>query len=423
MLDDRNAAMPTLEEWEQALVLPRRVTVKSSDALIKQVEKRHVSKDTSRAAKGQQRPSRKPTLSAVAEFMPNRVVDVVPAQLLERLGVATTPPVDNLVDVCSTWAYLRYLWAFEITGDTNAPLRLSEDARSIDFHQKGLLSDQIGIGMSALILGQYLDAPFPVDVSVAMNDPAWPIVQQYDASPDYIFFNALRTRLFIVECKGTQTSHSNALEQLRRGTEQVPSLIFTDRPNPPLLVVATCLSKSGTQVLVIDPPSDDSHDDPKKRVRISERQWRVRNTTEFQSATRWVFEAKMLRFAGAIEGARRKVDRAHVGAGRRLTAVPRELVTTENELGTFRGIRQRVPMIDGFDVEVTQALEIGVMDAMLAEDTDRTDEHLRRFQFQSRTFVGEPGAAMRTFSRHDHGLVVGSAGPGGSMLEIHVTPP
>ena len=85
-------------------------------------------------------------------------------------------------------------------------LRLSEAARNIDFHQKGLLSDQIGVGMAAILLGTYLHAPFAADVSVAMSDPAWPIDLQYDTSPDYLFFDTPQTSLFVVECKGTQTT-------------------------------------------------------------------------------------------------------------------------------------------------------------------------------------------------------------------------
>jgi len=186
--------MPTIEEWEQALVTSRRVLVESSPTLIAEVAARHAKKDEQRNANGQQVPPRKVILTPVNEFAPERMIDIVPAHLLHRLGVATTPPIENLADICSTWAYLRYLWAFEIPplGAPNPLLRLSEDARGIDFHQKGLLSDQIGVGMAALLLGEYLNAPLPVDVSVAMDDPAWPIVQQYEASPDYISSTLLK---------------------------------------------------------------------------------------------------------------------------------------------------------------------------------------------------------------------------------------
>jgi hypothetical protein len=418
--------MPTLEEWEQALVTPRRVSVESSTELVAEVEKRHIDKDAKRNAAAQAIPPRKATLAPVEEFAPELVIEITPAHLLHRLGVATTPPVENLADICSTWAYLRYLWAFEVpsVGTTNPPLRLSASARDIDFHQKGLLSDQIGVGMAASLLGEYLNAPLPVDVSVAMDDPAWPVVQQYDASPDYIFFNSSQARLFIVECKGTQTSRSNALEQLRRGTEQVPSLTFTDRPNPPSLVVATYLSRSGTRVFIIDPPEGDDPEEPKKLERVSQRDWKVRNSAEFGRAARLISEAKLLNYVGAVQIATSKVERAHTRLKQRPTILERDLTTTENEFGTFRGTRQRVGLQDRFDIEVFQGLDMGVLDAIVAEESARADEQLRTFQVRTRATGDNARRGQAVVNAREHGgIVVRSAGPDGSLFEIRVTPP
>jgi hypothetical protein len=418
--------MPTLEEWEQALVTPRRVSVESSLELLAEVERRHVAKDAKRNAAGQAIPPRKGALTPVDEFAPEVVIEIVPAHMLHRLGVATTPPIENLADICSTWAHLRYLWAFEVPppGATHPPLRLSADARNIDFHQKGLLSDQIGIGMAAMLLGQYLDAPLPVDVSVAMSDPAWPIVQQHDASPDYIFFNSSQTSLFIVECKGTQTSRSNALDQLRRGSEQVPSLTFTDRPNPPSLVVATYLSQDGTRVFVVDPPGDDDPEDPREYERTSQRDWRVRDSVDFGRATRLISEAKLLTFAGATQMATSKVERARTRSRVGPTILPRELTTTENEFGTFRGMRQSVGTQDRFNVEIFQGLNVDVFDALVAEEPARTDEQLQRFRARARATRGDPTQEQPVNNVREHGgIVVRSAGPDGSLFQIRVVPP
>ena len=306
--------MPTLEEWEQALASPRRVQVESSPSLLQEVSQRHVKKDAERQRDGKVIPPRKNVLSEVSVFAPQRELQIVPAYMLHRLGVVTTPAVENLADICSTWAYFRYLWAFDIPSpaSVNQVLRLSDAARDIDFHQKGLLSDQIGVGMAALLLGSYLNAPLAADVSVAMDDPAWPIDFQYDTSPDYLFFNATQTSLFIVECKGTQSSRSASLDQLRRGTEQVPSLTFNDGQTPPSLVIATCLSRRGTRILLIDPPGDDdTFKYPEKPERVGPREWKVRNDAEFGRATRLISEAKVLSFAGAYQATASKLDRAH----------------------------------------------------------------------------------------------------------------
>ena len=107
--------------------------------------------------------------------------------------------------------------------------------------------------MAAVLLGTYFNAPLAVDVSIAMQEPTWQreIVPENDSSPDYLFFDSTQTNLYVVECKGTQSARSNSLNQVRRGTEQVQALNFTNRATPPSLVIATCLSKKGTRVLLI----------------------------------------------------------------------------------------------------------------------------------------------------------------------------
>jgi hypothetical protein len=419
--------MPTLEEWEQALASPRRVHVESSPSLLQEVQQRHLKKDVERQQGGQAIPPRKTVLSEVATFAPQRDLQIVPAFMLHRLGVVTTPPVENLADICSTWAYFRYLWAFDIPspGVTNGLLRLSHAARAIDFHQKGLLSDQIGVGMAAVLLGSYLNAPLAADVSVAIDDPAWPIDLQYDASPDYLFFNATQTTLFIVECKGTQSSRSASLDQLRRGTEQVPSLTFTDGRTPPSLIVATCLSRRGTRILVIDPPGDESSSDrPEKPERVGQREWRVRNDAEFGRATRLISEAKVLAFAGADQAAVGKFERARTRIPTWPRSAPRDIETAENELGTFRGIRQRVGLKDRFNIDVFQALDTRVYDAMLSEEPARTDEQLRGFQARSAAASVNIDGVQSVVTTHEHGaVVVRSAAPDGTLLEVGVSPP
>src|ERR1043166_4633629 len=331
--------MPTLEEWEQALAAPRRVLVESSLGLLEELRQRRKKNDAKLQQAGQQTPPRKDTLTVVPAFSPEKYLEIIPAYMLNRLGVVTTPAIENLADICSTWAYFRYLWAFEIPlPNVNKPiLRLSQAARQIDFHQKGLLSDQIGVGMAAVLLGTYLDAPLAADVTVAMDDPAWPIELQYDTSPDYLFFNATQTKLFIVECKGTQTSRYSSLEQLCRGTEQVPSLIFTDGRTPPSLVVATCLSRSGTRILVVDPPEDDQPKHLERTERVTQREWRVRNDAEFTRATRLIAEAKILSFAGADQAAVSKMERVHKRIPAMPRTEPRESEIREKNFGQLEG--------------------------------------------------------------------------------------
>ena len=298
-------------------------------------------------------------------------------------------------------------------------LRLSDEARNIDFHQKGLLSDRIGVGMAATLLGSYLNAPLAADVSVAMHDPTWPIDVQGDASPDYLFFDESQTNLFVVECKGTQTTRYSSIDQLRRGTEQVPSVVFTDGRRPPSLVIATYLAKSGTRVLILDPPGDDPGNERPSRRITGQREWTIEHSDRFTYSTRAISEAKLLSFAGAVDIAATKLKRAEVSFATPRT-VPPELETTDNEFGVFRGIRQRVGMRDRLNVEVFQALDLGVFKALQSDDLEELTAQVARY----RKPVGSSDDQQTVVSNFEGGVLdVKSVGPDGSLLEIRVSEP
>jgi hypothetical protein len=278
--------------------------------------------------------------------------------------------------------------------------------------------------MAALLLGTYFNAPLAVDVSIAMQDPNWQIGRQNNSSPDYLFFDSTQTNLFVVECKGTQSSRSMSLDQVRRGTEQVQALTFTNRATPPSLVVATCLSKKETRILLIDPPGDDDSPPTERPERVSEREWMIRDTAEFVRSTRLLSNAKVLSFAGADEAAATLLEQTHTKVRRTRRYEARETEITENEFGQFRGIRQRVGLKDRMNVDVFQAVDRRVYDAVVAEDSARTDEELRTFHRRAVAATGEPQNMQPVSTRRENGaLVVRSAGPDGSLLEIRVSAP
>jgi hypothetical protein len=416
--------MPSLDEWEQALTAPRRVTVESSIELVQRVQRLHDLKDAERQQRGQTIPNRKQNLSEVAVFSPSREIDIVPAYLLLRLGVVTTPAIENLADICSTWAHFRYLWAFEIpnlAGQT-ARLRLSEEATRIDFHQKALLSDEIGVGISAVLLGIYFDAPEALDVSLALDNPDWGIERGNNSSPDYLFFDSTQTNLYVVECKGTQTSRSVSLDQLRRGTEQVQSLTFNDRPTPPSLVIATCLTRTGTRVLIVDPPGEDEKKPHSERAeRINEREWRIPDTAQFSQSTRLLSQAKILSFAGDDELSQRKIDQTEIRIPtRRRTAREPEMVT--NEFGEFRGVRYPVGLAHRMRIDVFQGIAREVYDALAGDDAARVNEETRGFRERLTQTAPHRGTDQPVSVSHTPGtLIVRTAGPDGSILEFQVS--
>src|SRR5690348_9998053 len=99
--------MPDLYEWEAALAVPLTVTVESSQDLLLEVRDKQAQQDAYLAGRNRVPPPRKP-LATVQQFAPSKTIQFTPIHLLNRLGVITTPAIENLADLCSTWAYYRY---------------------------------------------------------------------------------------------------------------------------------------------------------------------------------------------------------------------------------------------------------------------------------------------------------------------------
>ena len=248
--------MPNLEEWQNALDLTREITVNSTDHLAQTVNSRPRSNSFHGDPKNAQR---------IAQFSPPRTVFIRPAELLYFLGRITTPRSDNLSDLCSTWARIRYIWAFDPDPGTQY-LKLSNIASGIDFHQKGVLSDEIGIGVAAMLVDRTFQGRNPIDVDVAVRSQNIPGLRyRYRTSPDYLF-EIPNGGYLIVECKGTQSGYNTLLGQLKRGTEQVCSLEIPNNPNILTIVVGTLLSNANTNVYVVDPPNNRGKDDRKRNV-------------------------------------------------------------------------------------------------------------------------------------------------------------
>ena len=123
--------MPTLQEWQQALEVPRTIYVDSTQELADQV-------NALPATEKFQREGGVPKAAIGSpEFDPPREILVTPLEILTSLGRITTPQIENLADLSSTWAKIRYIWAIE-PSISGTRMCLSQDAKGIDFHQKGL---------------------------------------------------------------------------------------------------------------------------------------------------------------------------------------------------------------------------------------------------------------------------------------------
>ena len=420
--------MPTAQQWKDALSVPRQVHVESSAALVTAVQAKQQARARWLQARALSNNAKTP--ATFPPFSPSKDILVRPIDLLHSIGLTTTPPVANLVDICSWWAYYRYLWAFALPGRRTSTLRLSAEAKQIDFHQKALLSDEVGVGMAAYLMSTYCGTPQSIDVDVAIRRRVLPVRTQDESSPDYIFFDAAQTRYFVVECKGTQTSRSAAVKQMQRGTEQVPSLVFANGAPSVPLVVATHLSKTATNVYVIDPPADDLPPDP-KRIRESRpvesapNRWEVDDWRGFAAASRAGVQARLLAFAGDDEAAQERLA----------TVVPiepqhrpfrRTLQIRETPLGDYEGVEDVLPSRDGVRLAIFRGVERNVIDRARSADDEAFAEIVAETErrlagYRDPTSSPEESAFKSTIGEDEQdAIAVRSAGPEGSLLEIRV---
>ena len=410
--------MPTPLDWANALTTPRLVTIDSSQELLASIRTKQERHNARLLAAGHSSSSPKGPLAVVPQFDPLLRVALTPAFLLHRLGVITTPVIPNLTDISAVWAYIRYLWAFALpTGTQNDVLRLSDAALGIDFHQKALMSDQIGTGMAAVLMERYFDAPSVADVAVVVDDRVLPVELSGVASPDYLFWNAARTAYYVVECKGTRCSKNTALHQLRRGTEQVPSLRFTDGREPPMaLVIGTRLTAAGTEVRVLDPPPDEQA--PERMARQgskegSSRERRISDPGRFQRDIERASALKALRYAGADHIARPIAVKKWPRVADVWPTARKPEIVRANGFGDFFGVQQTQQFRDGLRVEVFQ----GIRNDVAADYSALDDEY---------TEVGrsEPVRAIRnvysqTEGKDGHRVV--SLSSDGTILEFRIS--
>jgi hypothetical protein len=281
------------------------VNIDSSQKTVASIQQQIRNRISSKVRAGKPPPEIKTpvTVPSLAEIAQMRVR---PIDLLRKIGDLTTPTTVNMSSLSASWATLRYFWAIE-AAVANGAFKLSNDARQMDFHQKTLLSDEFGIGFGGLVLERLFNSPECIDVSAALADPISfsGIDQTGSAQPDYLMWNSEQNNTYyVVECKGCQTTRAAALNQIRRGLEQIRSITFADRRVVSTLVVATLLEANSTTIYVIDPPSstEDDESDPPKDLSSQEeangREIRIAKTEEFSQAAWTARSVKLLSWAG-----------------------------------------------------------------------------------------------------------------------------
>jgi hypothetical protein len=341
-----------LQRLRRILNATHRVRVESSDSLVAKVNREIAARRQRLQAKGAPIPDFK-TPTVLAALQGSRDWDIRAIDLLHKIGFLTTPGWlnVNMAKLSASWATRRYFWTIAEPLPTNTAFRLSEDARQMDFHQKTLLSDEFGVGMAGLLMEQFLGAASFIDISVALNAPEayQNIDREGSAQPDYLMWGEDgNSPYYVVECKGTQSNKSISYDQLRRGLEQVPSVVLGAGPRPVVtLVVATCLLDDRTDVFVLDPPPDEPEDDHPEREltdevseRTGKRSWQIRNPEAFRERAVITEESNLLKWAGQYQTAAVR-DRRLEARQPELMAIPNApLETKRTDFGDFRGIEQ-----------------------------------------------------------------------------------
>ncbi|WP_143177687.1 hypothetical protein [Cystobacter ferrugineus] len=151
----------------------------------------------------------------------NQVVPVDMREVLVLVTLLTAPPVALGFELDNSWACARYLPAL----DKGPFLRLRPEWTELDPHQKTVLSDDFGMGLTTLLLFEALDTIYfaPTQYLVkTLNTPAFSLRPSQKSgqrkSPDFVAVDTTG-RAHIIECKGTQTP-STLYKLLNNGIRQ-----------------------------------------------------------------------------------------------------------------------------------------------------------------------------------------------------------
>ncbi|MCM2475675.1 hypothetical protein HGO38_19555 [Rhizobium sp. CG5] len=186
--------------------------------------------------------------------------------MLLLIGYLTTPTSTTGVSLSEFWAWVRYLAAIADDDD----LRLTRGFATLDGHQKTILSDDFGMGLPMLWLGDRLSFDRQLDGYYFMHRIAASVgaVQRRSAkrgpnkTPDFVARDT-RGVWHVVECKGTQSGLDYSLRQLGSngpppsgGVAQKRAIVFPARHTGQRLVCGLSIGVeggAGTRLTIIDP--------------------------------------------------------------------------------------------------------------------------------------------------------------------------
>jgi hypothetical protein len=354
--------MPNVAEWHRALSAPYSLRIESTQSLCSEVSARQQTRSLERRGSGRQPVNAKPA-TAWPPSGQNVLSDIRPIDMLHALGRITTPLITELIDLSSTWAEIRYIWAFRPNLLTlrRSHIRLNDAVKQLDFHQKTLLSDELGVGFAAYYMARFEQATDPVDVFIAHRNGQ--VRMRADARrslPDYIFRGPLPDHYFVVECKGTQGRRAGAIRQLQRGMEQVVA-VGIDGPAVTTHLVIGSAMNCPISLLIVDPDGAEpistwSHEELQSFSLAKKLTYVGRNDDARQTISDFVKAPSPITFGDRLESFRKTGNGTFEGSEEvRLTPDGREL-------RLFRGFRSDLLTMslkaaypeDGYPVEMVR---------------------------------------------------------------------
>ncbi|WGT27026.1 hypothetical protein [Pseudomonas marginalis] len=187
----------------------------------------------------------------------------IPSMLL-LIGYLTTPAATTGVTLSEFWAWVRYLAAIS---SNDIDMRLSQSFADLDAHQKTILSDDFGMGVSMhwlldtlsfdrIVDGRYFMQQFASSLSVTQQRTA---KRGPNKTPDFVARDT-NGLWHVVECKGTQSGVVYSEEQMSGGINQKLSLKFPTGHTGQRLVCGLSIGVEGglgSRLKIIDPVADE----------------------------------------------------------------------------------------------------------------------------------------------------------------------
>jgi hypothetical protein len=226
-------------------------------------------------------------------------VDMKAALLM--LGTLTMPSLLSPASPARFWAWLRYTIAIS----SDADLKITSDFADLDPHQKGILSDDLGVAVSTQWLYQRLGGVkdivdgrrFMLQFSHLMRRKKIAKAKVGPGkAPDFVVQD-LQGLWHVLECKGTQSGRGWRNQFLKRALQQKGVIRLKGSVRGERLAAGLSISnereRTRSQLRVIDPT-----DSPDAHIELGEDQ-----RSEIESAAHRIAVARALGVVGLNEAA------------------------------------------------------------------------------------------------------------------------